>query len=405
MMNVFCDEPTKDLRFIGVTGTNGKTSVAAMLKNIFDEIKHPSEVIGTLNCSSFRNVPSDSTANFTTPDPEELFPLLRRMRDGGVKTVIMEASSHALKLQKLAPITFEVGIFTNLTEDHLDFHSDMEDYLNSKLCLFYKSRLGIINTDDEYGKRIASLSPCEIMTCSMEQEADFSAFLLEPFGAAGTRYKIRTANEIFEIFCSVPGKFSVLNSMQAVACAHALNIDKNILERSFKSFFGVEGRLEKSRLFEGRGFAVFIDYAHTPDALSKLLDTVNSFKEEHQRTVLVFGCGGDRERQKRSVMGMIASKKADFVIVTSDNPRSENPNLIINDIMSGLIEKSNFAIVPDRRAAIEFAIATARRGDIILLAGKGHERYEINSFGKIPFDEREILRDIHYRYYGREIEL
>ena len=402
MMNAFCGEPAKQLRFIGITGTNGKTSVAAMLKNIFDEIDHPSEVIGTLNCSSFSLLNDDSTANFTTPDPEELYPMLCRMSDAGVKTVIMEASSHALKLQKLAPIEFEIGIFTNLTEDHLDFHLNMEDYYNSKLCLFHKCKLGIINVDDEYGKRIAKIEPCKIKTCSLLQKADYYSKNVELFGDSGIRYKVKAQDDAIEIFCRVPGKFSIMNSMQASACAHLLNIDKNDIEKSFKSFWGVKGRLEKSELFEGGGFAVFIDYAHTPDALSKLLETFNEIKKAEQRLVLVFGCGGDREKQKRSIMGEIATANADFVIITSDNPRSENPNLIINDILSRIVDKSNFAVIPDRRCAIESAIATARRGDIIVLAGKGHENYEINSFGRIPFDERAVLQEIYDKYYEKE---
>ncbi|MBR2381963.1 MAG: UDP-N-acetylmuramoyl-L-alanyl-D-glutamate--2,6-diaminopimelate ligase [Clostridia bacterium] len=402
MMNAFCLEPTKDLRFIGITGTNGKTSVAAMLKHIFDYTNHPSEVIGTLNCSSFSIVKGDPTANFTTPDPEELFPLLQRMRDGGIKTVIMEASSHALKLQKLAPINFEIGIFTNLSEDHLDFHFDMEDYFNSKLRLFEKCKLGIINVDDEYGKRIVALAPCQIKTCSAEQNADFVAKEIEIFGEDGTQYKIETQENIFENFCGVPGQFSVMNSMQACACALMLNIDKNDILRSFKSFRGVKGRLEKCGLFEGRGFAVFIDYAHTPDALLKVLITINSFKKAGQRTVLVFGCGGDREKQKRSLMGEIAVQNADFVIVTSDNPRSEKPNLIINDILLNIIDCDNFAVIPNRKNAIEYAIATARAGDIILLAGKGHENYEINALGRFHFDEREILEEMFKKYYEKE---
>lgn len=402
MMNIFCGEPTKKLKFIGITGTNGKTSVAAMLRHILSKTNHPTEVIGTLNCSSFSQICDDSKSNFTTPDPEELYPMLQRIAVSGIEYVVMEASSHALKLQKLAPINFKIGIFTNLTEDHLDFHLNMEDYFNSKLQLFKKCELGIINIDDDYGKRILSLSPCKILTCSMEQIADFQAKDFENLGIYGTRYRIKAKNNSIDVFCRVPGKFSVLNSMQAIACASLLDIDKSDIERSFKSFSGVKGRLEKIELFEGRGLAVFIDYAHTPDALLKVLNTVNSFKKADQRTILIFGCGGDRERQKRSLMGKIATENADFVIITSDNPRSEDPNSIINDILSGIVDRNNFSVIPSRKSAIEYVIATARRGDIILLAGKGHENYEINSFGKIHFDEREILQEIYHKNYEKE---
>ena len=402
MMNVFCGEPTNKLRFIGITGTNGKTSVAAMLKNILDKTNHPSEVIGTLNCSSFSIANGDFKTNFTTPDPEELYPMLQRIADGGIEFVVMEASSHALKLKKLAPINFEVGIFTNLTEDHLDFHLNMEDYFNSKLHLFEKCKIGIINIDDKYGQRIISLAPCKIKTCSIEHKSDFLAQSIQSFGEIGTRYKIKTNNRLIDVFCGVPGYFSIMNSMQAASCATLLDIDKNDIEQSFESFYGVKGRLEKIEFFKDLGFTVFIDYAHTPDALLKVLNTINSFKKAEQRTVVVFGCGGDREKQKRPIMGQIAIENADFVIITSDNPRNEKPNSIINDILLGIVDKSNFAVIPDRKKAIEYAIATAQEGDIILLAGKGHENYEINSLGRFHFDEREVLKEIYHKYYEKE---
>ena len=188
-----------------------------------------------------------------------------------------------------------------------------------------------------------------------------------------------------------------MNVIQSCACAIELGIDKNTVKRSFKALQNVKGRLEKAEAFKGRGFAVYIDYAHTPDALSKLLDTAQSFKDGDQRVVLLFGCGGDREKQKRKIMGKIAVNQADFVIITSDNPRSEDPIEIINDILLGVGENKNFTVIPDRREAIEFAIANAKDGDIILLAGKGHEKYEINSRGVFPFDEREILKNIEMR--------
>lgn len=402
MMNVFCGEPTKELKFISVTGTNGKTSVTVMIKNIFDKANIPCEVIGTLNHSSFLENSNDFTANFTTPDPEELYPQLRRILDAGKKIVIMEASSHALKLKKLEPIEFEIGIFTNLTQDHLDFHLTMEDYFKSKLSLFDKCRRGIINIDDEYGKLILKSSSCAFKTCSTKQNADYRACDVEYRGERGVKYILKNKEKQIDILSNIPGEFSVYNSMQACICAYEFGIDEYTIRDAFKDFDGVRGRLEKIECFEGWGFAGFIDYAHTPDALQKLLDTVNGFKKPNQRVVLLFGCGGDREKEKRKIMGEIASKNADFVIVTSDNPRSEKPNAIINEILSGMKDESNFAVIPDRKNAIEYAIATAREGDIILLAGKGHEDYEINSRGKIPFDEREILSNLYKKYYERK---
>ncbi len=402
MMNIFCKEPTKKLKFIAVTGTNGKTSVSVMIKNILDKANISCEVIGTLNCSSFSETHDDSTANFTTPDPEELYPMLQRIADAGVEFVIMEASSHALKLKKLEPIEFEIGIFTNLTEDHLDFHRNMEDYFKAKLTLFDKCKRGIINIDDDYGKLILKSSPCNLLSCSLNYNADFTAKNIENLGEHGVKYKIQNNNKEFDLIINIPGEFSVYNSMQAIACALCLEIDEYTIREAFKSFDGVRGRLEKIELFEGRGFAVFIDYAHTPDALKKLLNTANGFKKPNQRVVLLFGCGGDREKEKRKIMGKIAIENADYVIVTSDNPRSENPNLIINEILEGIENANNFAVIPDRKKAIEYAIATAQKNDIVILAGKGHENYEINANGREPFDERDILFALYRKYYERK---
>lgn len=393
-MNVFCGEPTKKLKFIGITGTNGKTSVSVMIKNIFDTSKNTCEIIGTLNCSSFSEKTDESTKNFTTPDPEELYPMLQRISDAGIEWVIMEASSHALKLHKLEPIEFEIGIFTNLTEDHLDFHSDMEDYFKSKLLLFDKCRLGIINVDSEYGKKIFDLAKCKVKACSFSGSADYIANDINYFGERGTKYTLETKSESLNVFCRVPASFSVMNSMQAIAAALELRIDKNDIERSFESFCGVPGRLEKAELPEGWGFAVFIDYAHTPDALEQLIKAARGFKKEDARIILVFGCGGDREKEKRAKMGRIASELADITVVTNDNPRSEDPDKIIDDILSGIDKSKEYAVIPNRKNAIGYAMAIAREGDVVLLAGKGHENYEINARGRFHFDERDIIRAI-----------
>ena len=393
-LNVLWGEPTKRLKFIGVTGTNGKTSVSAMIKNIFDVNHISCEVIGTLNCSSFSEKNPNPQANLTTPDPEELYPMLLGMARAGVEYVVMEASSHALKLCKLDPINFEIGIFTNLSEDHLDFHLNMEDYFKSKLLLFDRCRVGIINIDDEYGKRLFEVASCEKYSCSMEQSADFVSKDIISLAKKGSKYTVWSAKGEFDILCKIPGEFSIMNSLQASACALALDIDNRTISSSFDLFDRVRGRLERIEIFEERGFSVFIDYAHTPDALLKLLQTAKALKKGAGRIILLFGCGGDREKQKRSLMGAIASENADITIITSDNPRSEDPIDIINDILVGIDRSSEYVAIPDRAQAIRTAILLARKDDIVLLAGKGHEDYEIPARGRAHFDEREILRRI-----------
>jgi UDP-N-acetylmuramoyl-L-alanyl-D-glutamate--2,6-diaminopimelate ligase len=274
----------------------------------------------------------------------------------------------------------------------------MEDYFKSKLELFNRCKIGIINVDDEYGKMIKSIAPCNIRTCSMSKDADYFVDEINSFDEKGTVFKMRGENKELLLKNNVPGRFSIMNSMQACACALELNIDKEKIERSFESFHGVRGRLERIEVFKGEKITVFIDYAHTPDALYKLLETVNGIKGCDARSILVFGCGGDRERQKRSIMGSIASQYADISIITSDNPRSEDPDRIIDDILLGISDRKNIKVIPKRREAIEYAIEIAKKNDIVILAGKGHEDYQINDKGRVHFDEREVLLDIERNY-------
>lgn len=396
-MNIFCGEPTEKMKFIGITGTNGKTSTASVLKSIFDEAGISAEVIGTLNSSRYSKKSDDPTVNFTTPDPEILYPMLKRMAEGGVKFVVMEASSHALFYEKLAPISFEIGIFTNLTEDHLDFHLSMEDYFKSKLKLFDQCKLGIINIDDEYGKRITDKKIYTIKNCSAFENADYCAKDVKKT-FEGSKYTIAFNEKELKITCAVPTQFSIANSLYACACALELGIDENIVQRAFEKFKGVEGRFEQVQVPKELDLTVYIDYAHTPDALEKLLCEINSLKNKWQRTVLLLGCGGEREKEKRSIMGKIASQNADFVIITNDNPRREDPNEIINDILLGFNGEKNFVIIPNRKTAIEFAVASHKQDDILLLAGKGHEKYIIDAEGVHQFDERKILKIAFEKY-------
>ena len=409
MLDAFYSFPSKKMKFIGVTGTNGKTSVSVMLKNILDSADIPCGLIGTVKCSSLgveiEKHPDNPLSNMTTPDPEELYPMLASMACDGVRYVIMEATSHALFLEKLAPIEFDVGIFTNLTQDHLDFHPSMDEYFKAKLKLFEQSRVGIVNIDDAFGEKIKELAPCTVKTCSARgKNCDYGAENIKNMSVSGVEYTLESADGSFPLYCSVPGTFSVMNSMQAAACAMEIGIDSKTVQRSFESFCGICGRLERVSFSEDVDFSVFIDYAHTPDALENLISSAKGFRAAGQRIVLLFGCGGDRDRGKRSKMGRIATDGADFVIITSDNSRSEDPESIIKEILTGVDKKDNFTVIPDRKAAIEYAIASSRAGDIILLAGKGHETYEINASGRHAFDERSIAADAVKKYYCKKRE-
>lgn len=392
MADSLCEHPAQKLRMIGVTGTNGKTSVTAMIKNIFDRAHQSCEMLGTLSGITKGN------ACFTTPDPELLYPKLKEICDSGIKTVVMEASSHALKFKKLEPIIFDIGIFTGLTEDHLDFHGNMEDYFKSKIELFKHSRLGIINVDDGFGKRIAEDPPCKIKTCSLLGHADYFVKDLEYLGSRGSEFTACSEHGDIRIKCAIPGDFSVMNALEACAAAIESGISGESIETAFEAFCGVEGRFERIELPGGTDIEVIIDYAHTPDALKKTLGVINKIKSKGSRTIVLFGCGGEREKEKRSLMGKIAVCEADLAIITSDNSRSEPTNEILRDILLGVGENYNYAVIPDRRQAIEYAIASADQGDILLLAGKGHEKYEINRSGKLPFDERKVVREACEKY-------
>ena len=409
MLNAFCGFPTKKLKFIGITGTNGKTSASVMLKNILDLANIPCGLIGTVKYSSLgvelEKHPDDPLSNMTTPDPEELYPMLALMAKDGVRYVIMEATSHALFLEKLSPIEFDIGVFTNLTQDHLDFHPSMDEYFKAKLKLFEKSRVAIVNSDDKFGKKIEEIAPCRVITCSKQDEmSDYFAKDVKNMSVSGVEYTLKTSNDEFSLNCTVPATFSIMNSLQASACALELGVNREIIQRSFESFCGISGRLEKVRFSRAVDFTLFIDYAHTPDAIENLIWSAKSFRRDGERIVLLFGCGGDRDRSKRSKMGRIATEGADFVIITSDNSRSEDPKAIIEEILTGINEKDNFTVIPDRRAAIEYAIANSLAGDIILLAGKGHETYEINADGRHDFDERKIAADAVEKYYRQKRE-
>ncbi|NLK39716.1 MAG: UDP-N-acetylmuramoyl-L-alanyl-D-glutamate--2,6-diaminopimelate ligase [Clostridiales bacterium] len=383
---------------IAVTGTNGKTSTSFMLRAIFEQAGYKTGLIGTVRCligdREYR-LPDDATdadnlQTMTTPDPELLYRILREMADEGVQVVILEASSHALALSKLDPIHFRGGIFTNLSPEHLDFHSNFEDYLSSKARLFSMCDIGVFNIDDIYVSHVMQKAPCRRVTCSTTLASDYRASEIEGRLLDGVEYKLVNRQRTFKIKSMIPGLFTVYNTLVAAAMALEMGVDFLTVKSALQKLPGVDGRLERVYL-HGAPFSVFIDYAHTPEAMKNLIETVRGFCGDDQRIVVLFGCGGDRDKGKRAPMGKIASKLGDFAIITSDNSRSEPPAAIIRDIMQGVDKKRPHMVIENRREAIEYTIKNARPGDVILLVGKGHETYEINSSGKHPFNERGIV--------------
>lgn len=407
MLDAFCGCPSEKMRFIGVTGTNGKTSVSVMLKHIFDHCGIPCGLIGTTGSFStsgkIESPFADLLSNMTTPDPEELYPMLSEIADSGAKAVIMEVSSHSLALDKVVPINFDIGIFTNLTQDHLDFHKTMENYFDAKAKLFDRCKVGVINIDDAYGRRIASKASCSVKKCSLKDPSvDFSADEIKLLGENGVEYKIKTYADEFYVKCPVAGNFSVINSLEACSAALEYGLLPEEIKKAFETFCGVCGRFERVMLPKSIDFSVFIDYAHTPDALFNALRSARTVSNGKGRIILLFGCGGDRDKDKRPKMGRIASDNADKVIVTSDNSRSESRETIIGDILSGMLGKNNYKVIPDRREAIEYALRIAEKDDMVILAGKGHETYEITEGKRLPFDEREAVQTLWKKICGKE---
>ena len=377
------NNPSDKLKLIGVTGTNGKTTITYLIKEILEASGKKVGVIGTIqNVICGEAMP---TAN-TTPNAFELNRLFALMVEKGCEYAILEVSSHALDMGRVEGFKFDTAVFTNLTQDHLDYHKDMDSYYLAKKKLFTMCNNAVINVDNEYGNRLFKEIGCNKVSISLENNADYIAksLNLQPSFA---EYKLLT-DKIDHIKVNIPGKFSVYNSLCAIAVADYLKIEREIVIKSLNEFCGVKGRAEV--LENTRDFTVIIDYAHTPDGLKNILKT---FKEcPKNRLIVLFGCGGDRDKTKRSAMGEIASIYADYVIVTSDNPRTEDPKAIISDIVKGVLPTKPHKIIENRADAIKFALSIAEKDDIIVLAGKGHEAYQIIGTEKIKFDEREVVK-------------
>ena len=388
----FYHYPAKQITLVGVTGTNGKTTTTHLIEFFLTQIKLPTALLGTLytRWSGF-----EQTSMHTTPFAVELHKQLAAIVEAGNQFVVMEVSSHALKQGRIKGCPFEIAVFTNLTQDHLDFHQDMEDYFNAKSLLVspeYLNGRAIINYDDAYGRRlIESLPGDRVWSFSIsDSAADFYTSELT-YKATEVRGLLHTpmGTEVFR--SPLIGQFNLSNLLAAVAAVLRLGLNLQAVVQSLPLFKGVPGRMERVQLGEDQDISVIVDYAHTPDSLENMLKAARPFISG--RAICVFGCGGDRDRTKRPLMGKIAADLADVVVVTSDNPRTENPQWILHDILEGIPDSIEPIVIEDRAEAIRQAIREAQPGDGVLIAGKGHEDYQILGTEKIHFDDREQARE------------
>lgn len=392
--------PQDAMKMVGITGTNGKTSTTYMLRTVFEAAGHNVGVIGTIQISwAGKSV----DMGMTTPDPERLFGTLARMRDDGVEYVFMEVSSHSLCLGRVAPIHFIAAAYTNLTPEHFDFHKTMDEYAAAKEILFTMSDMGVFCTDDAYVKSAAEKHLCKTYSVSTLGDADYTATDIAYESMDGVSYTLRTPERrTLAVTCPIAGRFTVNNTLGAIVLSLLLGIDEKVVLTAIASMNGVPGRIERVTP-ASLPFSAVIDYAHTPDALENVINALLHSRKPGQKLTVLFGCGGDRDKTKRPVMGEIATRLADYTIITSDNCRSEDPDAIIRDILAGIHPEKPHDVIVDRRDAIAHAIANAVEGEIILIAGKGHENYEIKKDGKHPFSEKdEVAKAVKLRF-GEDI--
>ncbi|WP_195264044.1 MULTISPECIES: UDP-N-acetylmuramoyl-L-alanyl-D-glutamate--2,6-diaminopimelate ligase [unclassified Clostridium] len=378
--------PTKALKLIGVTGTNGKTTTVYLLKSMLEKAGKKVGLVGTIaNYIGENKLKSERT----TPESLELQKLFKDMVDANCEYCVMEVSSHSLQLDRVYGCEFEVGIFTNLTRDHLDFHKSFDNYYNAKFKLFERSKACVINVDDDFGYRVLKdvekLENKKIKTYSIKNNSDFKASDLM-LKEGDIHFKING-----EEFNSVlPGEYNVYNALGAVGAMSILGISNESIRKGLLDVV-VPGRCERIGYKYDIPYDIIIDFAHTPDGLKNILETLKGFTKN--RLIAVYGCGGDRDKVKRAELGRIGTELADLAIITSDNPREEDPMAIIKEIVAG-ITKSNYLAIENRVEAIKLALGMAEEGDVVVLAGKGHENYQITSEGVIHFDEREVVDEI-----------
>ncbi|MFD2371065.1 UDP-N-acetylmuramoyl-L-alanyl-D-glutamate--2,6-diaminopimelate ligase [Brevibacillus sp. GCM10020057] len=392
----FYGSPTRKLKLIGVTGTNGKTTTTHLIDRILRDRSKQTGLIGTIH---MRIGDVTEEVKNTTPDAIDLQKAFSRMCDVNTEYAIIEVSSHALEMGRVRGCDVHTAVFTNLTQDHLDYHKTMENYRHAKSLLF--SQLGnrydpdrlktaVLNADDESSRLYAAVTPARVLTYGIDHAADVRATDIEITGK-GTSFTVQSFAGSVRMNLKLMGKFNVYNALAATAVALAEGVSLEDIRDSLEKVAGVNGRFEA--VDAGQPFAVLVDYSHTPDSLENALVTVKEFAKD--RVFCIVGCGGDRDRTKRPIMARIATKYADHTVLTSDNPRSEDPQAILDEMRAGLdgVEGERYTSIVDRREAIRYAVALAKPGDVILIAGKGHETYQIIKDQVLPFDDREVARE------------
>lgn len=383
------DQPAKGITIIGVTGTNGKTTSTYMLKSIFESAGHRCGIIGTI-----RNMVGNAIipASHTTPESVELMRIFRIMRDAGVDVIIMEVSSQALDQHRAHGIKFTVGAFTNLTQDHLDYHKTFENYMLAKRIMFENSKFAVLNADDSHSKPLIDGLDLETLTYGIRDAAAHIKAANIDIHPRGVEFDLVTDVDSTRINVNLPGLFNVYNALLSASVSLKLGIDKADIAKGLSSITGVSGRME-SLDTTGFDFSVILDFAHTPDGIMNLLSSVHEFAKG--RIISVFGCGGDKDKTKRPIMGEMAGIYSDVCIVTSDNPRTEDPMQIIDMVLDG-VKKTNaeYIVIENRREAIKHALEIAKPTDVIVLAGKGHETYQDINGIKHPFDEKIIVHEL-----------
>lgn len=386
--SAFYKEPSRQFNLIGITGTNGKTSTSYFISKILESVNRRVGVIGTIaNCIGDKTLQTEKL-NPTTPDSIELQASFAEMALEGATDVVMEVTSSALAGYRVDGCEFEIGVFTNLTQDHLDEHGTMENYKKAKMRLFKMCRYAVLNADDPVSLEIKKDSPCMVLTYGINNIADFNAYDIK-YSLDGVSFILDFHGIKNKVILNVPGKFSVYNALAAITTCYYLGLGLKEVIDGVNNIKGVKGRFES--VPNNLGIMVIVDYAHTPDGLENILTSAREIA--NNKVITVFGCGGDRDKTKRPLMGQIAGHYSDYCIITSDNPRSENPMEIIKDIESGMKKTScYYEKISDRKTAIDAAIRFADKGDIVIIAGKGHENYQIIGEDVFHFDDVEVAK-------------